>query len=142
MQIYSNTVLKPTITVPRRTSPMLSTVGGQPLQSRFPKEPYHRRAADDSLAAKKPLASNVIRLEIERVTGGRGQGPCPPPQRRRSAPHGFMQSRSWLGSSAAPAVYERVCCLLALKSVTSTPQWIRQPWAAWLYQQCGDNPGV
>ncbi len=26
---------------------------------------------------------------------------------------------------------ERVCCLLVLNSVTSTPQWIRQPKAAW-----------
>jgi hypothetical protein len=26
---------------------------------------------------------------------------------------------------------ERVCCLLVLNSVTSTPQWIRQPEAAW-----------
>jgi hypothetical protein len=41
---------------------------GRPLQPRFPKEPHHRRAADDSLAAKKPQASNVIRLEIERVS--------------------------------------------------------------------------
>ena len=28
-------------------------------------------------------------------------------------------------------VRERVCCLLVLNSVTSTPQWIRQPEAAW-----------
>jgi hypothetical protein len=28
---------------------------------------------------------------------------------------------------------ERVCCLLVLNSVTSTPQWIRQPEAAWLW---------
>jgi hypothetical protein len=27
--------------------------------------------------------------------------------------------------------FERVCCLLVLNSVTSTPQWIRQPEAAW-----------
>ncbi len=27
---------------------------------------------------------------------------------------------------------ERECCLLVLNSVTSTPQWIRQPEAAWL----------
>ena len=26
---------------------------------------------------------------------------------------------------------ESVCCLLVLNSVTSTPQWIRQPEAAW-----------
>jgi len=26
---------------------------------------------------------------------------------------------------------ERECCLLVLNSVTSTLQWIRQPWAAW-----------
>jgi hypothetical protein len=31
---------------------------------------------------------------------------------------------------------ERVCCLLVLNSVTSTPQWIRQPWAAWLCVWC------
>jgi hypothetical protein len=43
---------------------------GRPLQPRFPKEPHHRRAADDSLAAKKPQASNVIRLELERVKRG------------------------------------------------------------------------
>ena len=36
-------------------------------------KPHHRRAADDSLAAKKPQASNVIRLEIERVIRGTGQ---------------------------------------------------------------------
>ena len=32
-----------------------------------------------------------------------------------------------LANTSAPAVLERVCCLLALNSVTSTPQWIRQP---------------
>ena len=32
--------------------------------------PRHRRAADDSLAAKKPKASNFVRLEIERVKRG------------------------------------------------------------------------
>ena len=47
---------------------------GRPLQTRFPKEPHHRKAANDSLAAKKQQASNVICLEIERVEGGRGQG--------------------------------------------------------------------
>ena len=38
----------------------------RPLQPRFPKEPHHCRAADsdDSIAANKPQASNVIRLEI------------------------------------------------------------------------------
>ena len=46
---------------------------GRPLQLRYPNEPQHRRFADDSLAAKKPQASNVIRLEIERVIRGRGQ---------------------------------------------------------------------
>ena len=43
---------------------------GRPLQLRYPNEPHHRRFADDSLAAKKPQASNVIRLEIERVKQG------------------------------------------------------------------------
>jgi hypothetical protein len=33
-------------------------------------------------------------------------------------------------------VRERVCCLLVHNSVTSTPQWIRQPWAAWLCVWC------
>ena len=33
----------------------------------------------------------------------------------------------------------RVCCLLVLNSVTSTPQWIRQPEAAWL---CYDDNGA
>jgi hypothetical protein len=31
---------------------------------------------------------------------------------------------------------ERVCCLLVLNSGTSTPQWIRQPEAAWLCVWC------
>ncbi len=31
--------------------------------------------------------------------------------------------------------WERECCLLVLDSVTSTPQWIRQPEAAW-FRQC------
>ena len=43
---------------------------GRPLQLRYPNEPHHRRFADDSLAAKKLQASNVIRLEIERVKQG------------------------------------------------------------------------
>ena len=30
-------------------------------------------------------------------------------------------------TNASPCPRERVCCLLALNSVTSTPQWIRQP---------------
>jgi hypothetical protein len=47
---------------------------GRPLQTRFPKELHHRRAADDSLAAKKPQASNFVRLEIERVKGGVDKG--------------------------------------------------------------------
>ena len=38
----------------------------------FPKEPLHRRAADDSLMAKKLQESNVIRLEIESEKGGGG----------------------------------------------------------------------
>jgi hypothetical protein len=29
--------------------------------------------------------------------------------------------------------FQRECCLLVLNSVTSTPQWIRQPEAAWGY---------
>ena len=33
------------------------------------------------------------------------------------------ESREFLG--------ERECCLLVLNAVTSTPQWIRQPKAAW-----------
>jgi hypothetical protein len=45
---------------------------GRPLQTRFPKEPHHHRAADDSLAAKKPQVSNFVRLEIERVKGEEG----------------------------------------------------------------------
>jgi hypothetical protein len=43
---------------------------GMPLQPGFPKEPHYRRAADDSLAAKKPQGSGVICLEIERVKKG------------------------------------------------------------------------
>jgi hypothetical protein len=31
---------------------------------------------------------------------------------------------------------ESVCCVLVLNSVTSTPQWIRQPEAAWLCVWC------
>jgi hypothetical protein len=31
---------------------------------------------------------------------------------------------------------ERECCLLVFNSVTSTPQWIRQPEAAWLCAWC------
>ena len=31
---------------------------------------------------------------------------------------------------------ESVCCLLVLDSVTSTPQWIRQPEAAWYEAPC------
>ena len=33
--------------------------------------------------------------------------------------------------SASIVKEKRVCCLLVLNSVTSTPQWIRQPEAAW-----------
>jgi hypothetical protein len=81
--------------------------------STFPKEPHRRRAADDSLTAKKPQTSNFVRLEIEIVKGRRRQGPWPPPQRFRSAPQGFIHSRSWL---AHPL-------LMSCK------------------QQCGDNTG-
>ena len=31
-----------------------------------------------------------------------------------------------------PLHFKRECCLLVLNSVTSTPQWIRQPEAAWV----------
>ncbi len=31
-----------------------------------------------------------------------------------------------------PRTAKKMCCLLVLNSVTSTPQWIRQPKAAWL----------
>ena len=41
--------------------------------ARFSKEPHHRRAADDSLSAKMPQASNVIRLEFKRKKRGRGK---------------------------------------------------------------------
>jgi hypothetical protein len=38
---------------------------------------------------------------------------------------------------------ERVCCLLVLNSVTSTPQWIRQPEAAWGNNfNCEGHPGM
>ena len=56
------------LNVPRKKSHPL---GGR--QPRFAKELHHRRSADDSLAAKKMQKSNVIRLEIERVKGGRGR---------------------------------------------------------------------
>ncbi len=36
--------------------------------------------------------------------------------------------------AAERLVDERVCCLLVLNSGTSTPQWIRQPKAAWGYK--------
>jgi hypothetical protein len=74
-----------------------------PLQRRFPKEPNHCRAVDDSQTAKKPQASNVIRLEIERVKGVRGSGSWPPSECHRSAPQGFMHSKYGLGSSTDPA---------------------------------------
>jgi hypothetical protein len=35
-----------------------------------------------------------------------------------------------------PEARERVCCLLVLNSVISTPQWIRQPEAAWVAHPC------
>jgi len=35
---------------------------------------------------------------------------------------------------------ERVCCLLVLNSVTSTPQWIRQPEAAWGHSSSPSAP--
>ena len=38
-------------------------------------------------------------------------------------PGGFLE----VNYSVRPAYHERVCCLLVLDSVTSTPQWIRQP---------------
>jgi hypothetical protein len=44
----------------------------RPLQPRFPKKPHHCRAADDSLAAEKPQASNFVRLEIMSRKGQRG----------------------------------------------------------------------
>jgi hypothetical protein len=40
------------------------------------------------------------------------------------------QSSPESGPSPSPSP-ERVCCLLVLDSVTSTPRWIRQPEAAW-----------
>ena len=43
-------------------------------------------------------------------------------------------SASWTRNGS-----ERVCCLLALNSVTSTPQWIRQPEAAWLHTRGCDQ---
>ena len=39
---------------------------GRPLQLRYPNEPHHRRAVDDSLAAKQPQVS----IKIERVKKG------------------------------------------------------------------------
>ena len=39
--------------------------------------------------------------------------------------------RPTAGKSSSPAGLERECCSLVLNSVTSTPQWIRQPEAAW-----------
>jgi hypothetical protein len=38
--------------------------------------------------------------------------------------------------SSAGRPGQRVCCLLVLNSVTSTPQWIRQPEAAWVCVWC------
>jgi hypothetical protein len=64
---------QPQLNVPEKKS---HPVGA--LQPRFPKEPHHRRAADDSLTAKKPQASNrrsSAWMEIERVKkGGDGKG--------------------------------------------------------------------
>jgi hypothetical protein len=51
-----------------------SRPSGRPLLPRFPNEPHRRRAPDDTLKAKKRQASNVIRLEIERVKVGEGNG--------------------------------------------------------------------
>jgi hypothetical protein len=47
----------------------------------------------------------------------------------KSAALGFNLNVDGCGIEAAP-VHERECCLLVLNSVTSTPQWIRQPEAA------------
>ena len=53
----------------------------------------------------------------------------------RIAPSKLIRGQSGLfaakTSKNAPLSCERVCCLLVLSSVTSTPQWIRQPVAAW-----------
>jgi len=59
---------QPQLNVPRKRS----HPRGRPLQPRFPKEHHHRRAADDSLTAQRPQASNVFSLEMEREEGGRG----------------------------------------------------------------------
>jgi len=69
-------------------------------------------AADDSLTARKPQASNVIRLDIERVKGGEDKGAglgrhlsAADQLRRVSKISSKIHSRSWLGSPADPAGY-------------------------------------
>jgi hypothetical protein len=65
----------------------------------------------EQLAAMRELAP----MTIERRSGGDAD-----------------DVRRDLGAAMASAARrERVCCLLVLNSVTSTPQWIRQPEAAW-----------
>jgi hypothetical protein len=48
-----------------------------------------------------------------------------------SIPSRLIMPASWPQRRFSQMCRERVCCLLVLNSVTSTPQWIRQPWAAW-----------
>ena len=84
------------------------------LKPRFPEEPHRRRAADDSLTAKKPQASNVIRLEIERERengnrerkGKKGErGWVLSATSAKPISSARSHSRSCLGSSADPAPY-------------------------------------
>jgi hypothetical protein len=80
------------------------TTGRRAPAGQISQRAHHRRAADDSLTGKKPQASKIIRLEIERVIGGRKQA-ATSAQSISSAR--FMHCR--LGSSADPAGYATVC---------------------------------
>jgi hypothetical protein len=83
---------------------------GTPLQPGFPKEPHYRRAADDSLAAKKPQGSGVICLEIERVKKGgevKGLG-----HHLSAADH--WQLRGFSIAESGVTVQDGVWCLVSL----------------------------
>ena len=72
-----------------------------------------RRLRGDRL---KPLP--VLGLEKERVV---------PWKKEEGAAQAKSKEHAPAAPAQAPVQAERVCCLLVLDSITSTPQWIRQP---------------
>jgi len=91
---------------------------------------FRRAAFYQSLKSKVGLAAAKeaalrINLNIEDC------GVVAPPMHAPSRAPLLPPASFFTQSPFPPRSLERDCCLLVLNSVTSTPQWIRQPKAAW-----------